>query len=469
MSEPTLFDHLAEFAYGIVDRGHIPEAVIVEAKYALLDTIGCMIAGSVRPEGRAFAAAEASVSVPQPNIPGVQPIGFDTSLPEAGAARVNGYIGDILELNDLIGGHASIGAVSTMLTLAQTLRLDGHKALGALITGIEVTARVNMGYRESNGGRDNRAFTDVGISSEGIPSTIGTSALTAVALGLDEDKIAAAMAIGGSLAGWCPAEVLFGDGGSIKPILFGGWPATVGLMAGRYASAGLTGPRKLLECPIGLYATVAKGYDPAIVQGVRGWQLAHPRRKWHACCGFIHAGIDGVIRLRIRHGPAVFDNVTIEIGVVPPVAPVIAAAGKPNNPTQARFNGPFNIAIAALEADRIQPHHADDATDILDNPSIENLLRRVRFVPAPELPHFSHSHIRLREADGTIRVEEHVSGYKGSAANPLTHRELEEKFLALTAGLLRNATDYMANILTLERHTDLSFLQRDSIPLHKST
>ncbi len=93
---------------------------------------------------------------------------------------------------------------------------------------------------------------EAGISSESIPSTAGVSALTSVALGRGRGWIISALGIGGTLAGWCPVEVLFDTGGTIKPIMFGGWPAKVGMLAARYAAAGITGPTHLVESPVGL-------------------------------------------------------------------------------------------------------------------------------------------------------------------------------------------------------------------------
>lgn len=458
--EPTLLHHLAIFARSVA-AGRFSDTVLTEAKYCLLDTVGCMIAGARLPEGRAFAQAEAGISPAAPGIPAAHVLGFDLRLTEAGAARVNGYTGDILELNDLIGGHASIGAVSAALALAETQGLSGVQTLRALIAGIEITARVNMGYRESNDGRDNRPFTDVGISSEGIPSTIGVSALTAVALGLDEVRTCAALGIGGTLAGWCPVEVLFGVGGTIKPVMFGGWPATVGMLAGRYAAAGVTGPTHLLESPVGLYATLAKGHDPEIVKGSRGWQLERPRRKWHACCGFIHAGVDGVAALRHRYGRQIFEGATVEIGVVPPVATVISSAKLPETETEARFSGRYNVALAAAGADRIVPTHAAKAAEFLADPFVTAMMARIRYVGNDELPHFSHSHVRVLGPDGEARAEQRISGYKGSAAQPLTHAEVMEKFLDLASPGLKEPRDYMDKVLTLETQQSLSFLYDD--------
>lgn len=452
-----LMRHLARFARSVADGDYPPE-VLVEAKYCLLDTIGCMIAGARLPEGIAFAAAEAEIA------PGgeARVLSRDLTLREDAAARVNGYNGDILELNDLIGGHASIGSVSAALALAETRKLSGASFLRALIAGIEVTARVNLAYRESHGGKDNRPFTDVGISSEGIPSTIGVSALTSVALGLDEERIFAALGIGGTLAGWCPVEVLFGVGGTVKPMMFGAWPATVGMLAARYARAGLTGPTHLLESPVGLYATLAKGHDPEIIKGSLGWQLARPRRKWHACCGFIHAGLDGVVTLRREFGAEIFENARIEISVVPPVVALMSNQKIPETETEARFSGKYCVALGIGGVDCIEPKHSARVNEYAADEETSRRMSAISYVGLEELPHFSHSHIRVVGPEGE-RASHRIAGYKGSAAQPLSHDEVVDKFLRLAAGGIKRPEEYVSRILDLENSATLDWIYTDLV------
>ena len=454
-SSLSLFGHLARFATSVA-TGPLPPPVFEEAKYCLLDTIGCMLAGAGLPEGLAFAEAERAIS------PGheARVIGRHLSLSAAGAARVNGYNGDILELNDLIGGHASIGAVSAALALAESERLSGERLVRALVAGIEVTARVNMGYRESNGGRDNRPFTQVGISSEGIPSTIGVGALTSVALGSSEEQLANALGIAGTLAGWCPVEVLFGQGGSIKPIMFGAWPASVGMLAARYARAGITGPSRLLESEVGLYATLADGHDPEILKGSRGWQLARPRRKWHACCGFLQAGVDGVAMLRRQFGTGLFDGATIRIEVVPQVDALLGSGKLPQSTADARFSGRYCVALAATGGDWITPQHSADFDRFVHDGAVADAMRRVSYAANESLPHFSHSIVQVLGPEGE-RARQYVAGYKGSQDRPLSHDEVIAKFMRLAADRLARPEEYIEKLLGIETFDRLGWLWDD--------
>lgn len=91
----------------------------------------------------------------------------------AWAARVNGYVGDIHEMNDLTCGHASIGTVPAVLTLADTLGCSGRQVMEAVVTGIEVTSRVYSMFYPTM-----KAYTDVGIvcvEPDGAPRRLSSA------------------------------------------------------------------------------------------------------------------------------------------------------------------------------------------------------------------------------------------------------------------------------------------------------
>src|SRR5436309_908621 len=81
----------------------------------------------------------------------------------------------------------------------------------------------------------------------------------------------AALALAGALASWCPSKLLYGGGGTFKPMLHGSCPAESGLMAAWYAQQGMTGPLKLLESEIGYYATAARRSFPENVLDRETW------------------------------------------------------------------------------------------------------------------------------------------------------------------------------------------------------
>ena len=247
----------------IIGLDRTPAEVRDQGALCILDTVGCMLAGSRTEEAKLMLDCEADVADACTIVGSAERRNVGTAI------RVNGYFGDVLELNDLIGGHASIANVAASLALAEATGVSGARLLEAVIRGIEVTTRVYSAVYPTL-----KRYTETGMVPVGLPSTIGAAAAAAHLLDLNAIQTANALAIAGGLAGWCPAEVIFGQGGTMKPLLFGAQPGAVGVTAAQYASKGMTGPLSLMESPTGYFATVARSGELA----PPGWALLEPRR-----------------------------------------------------------------------------------------------------------------------------------------------------------------------------------------------
>lgn len=185
--------------------------------------------------------------------------------------------------------------------------------------GIETTCRVYDSVYPSL-----RRYTEMGMVPVGFPSTIGAAVSAAHLLDLDEEQTVNALAIAGGLAGWCPAEVIFGSGGSFKPMLFGAQPADIGVKAAYYAQAGMTGPINLLDSKVGYFASASTQGSFNASSWEERWALTQPRRKLHACCGYLHAPVDALSELRQQLGSDALQAGQIELRVAPYVADVVS-------------------------------------------------------------------------------------------------------------------------------------------------
>ena len=106
-AEPSLLARLADFSHGI-RLADIPAEVRKQARLNILDTIGCIASGAALSDSQLLLRAESARGGPAE----ATVLGSRTRLPIEAATRVNGYMGDVFELNDLIGGHASIATTS---------------------------------------------------------------------------------------------------------------------------------------------------------------------------------------------------------------------------------------------------------------------------------------------------------------------------------------------------------------------
>lgn len=451
MSTPTasLLDKLGSHVAALELSG-VPEAVMRQAKLCILDTIGCMLVGAETGDAAGVVAAETA------NDPRriARVIGTSERLSTESAARVNGYNGDIFELNDLIGGHASIGSVSLALAMADSGCFPGSLLLRAVIAGIETTAHVHAGYRETP-----VSYERTGNAYVGFINTLGASAVASTFLRLDGATTGRALAIAGALAGWCPAQAIFHGGGGIKPMLFGGWPAAVGLMGARYAQHGVTGPQRLLEGELGfLRASAREPKHDAVVDWNR-WFLDAPRRKMHACCGFIHPAIELVTQLRRTHGVDVFRGAEIRVSAVPTIVPAISKDTAPTSANDARFHAQYCIALAAAGADVILPEHSSRYIDFLANRDLAELVSAVRIVSDPRLKHYQESQVDVVR-DGEVVAHMHDDNPRGSPTNPFSDREVIAKFNRLASSALpaEQIDAFVGRILGLEDETDCQWI-----------
>ncbi len=440
---------LGRFAHGL-RLSDVPAAVLRQAKLCVLDTVACMVAGADTPETAALLAAESAR-----DSGGVASV-FCSSrkLSPPAAARVNGYMGDIFELNDLIAGHASIGSVTATMALAEGQRSTGADLLKAVIAGIEVTSRIYSAYYTHI-----KPYTETGITPPGVINSIGSAGAASAILGLDEERTTQALAVAGALAGWCPTEVIFGDGGTVKPMLFGAWPASVGMLAAQYACHGVSGPSHLLESRIGYFSTVARAFDANAILNDSKWYLAEPRRKMHACCGYIHSAIDVIAELRRTHGNDLFYGDTIDVGFPDYTVPAVSKGRFPTTSNEARFHAQYCLAVVACGADKILPEHSMRFEQWMGRKDVQDVMGRITISARPGLSHYHQCTIDI-SGGGHGVVSAKGSAPKGSPNNPLSDDEVIEKFMTLTAGWasLAARNSYLGKTLELEEQSDCDWL-----------
>lgn len=452
----TLIDALASFASDL-NLSEVPAEVKRQAGLCVLDTIGCMLAGAESPDGMALLAAERALD----GAHGVARIlGTGQLLSAEATARVHGYWGDIFELNDLIGGHASIGNVAAALALVERRESSGASLLKAVIAGIEITSRIYSSVYPTL-----KPYTDVSMVTPGVVSAFGAAAVAASLHGISRAATREALAMAGTLTTWCPAEAIFGDGGTIKPMLFGALPASIGLRATAYAQQGLTGPRHLLESPIGLLAMLGRNPDLNVLRNPQRWFLAEPRRKLHACCGYTHAAIDLAVDLRKQLGADVLAGSRLQIGMPAYVIPAVSKSRPPRTANEARFHLEYCVALAACGSNVILPHHSMDLDAYLERDEIRHMLANIEVVTDSSLTHYHQTHITVLR-NGQVVAQQSLAGPRGSPQNPMSDAEVIEKFQRLSAHRLDRdtAAAYAARFLTLDIETDCRWIFDTLLP-----
>ena len=402
----------------------VPADVRRQAALSLLDTIGCMVAGSATSDAGALLAAEGADAEGRSTV-----VGHARRLSPRAAARCNGYLGDIFELNDLTGGHASIATVAAAMTAAEAADASGRALLEAVTAGIEATTRIYNAVYPTLKSRDKS-----GMSPISVANAVGAAAAAARLRRLDASRHQEALAIAAALAGWCPSEAMAGPASSVKPILFGGWPASTGLLAAQYAEAGLSGPPRILESPVGWMATVAESPNLAALDDP-AWALARPRRKWHACCGYNHAAIDTVLSIRDRHPGLLEKARSVQLSLPPYTMHTVVKPTPPTAPNEARFHIRYITAVAAACGGPILPEHSEECLRYLAQPTVADAYEKISVVPDGTLTHYHQARARVELADGSV-LEQDGGAPRGTPDNPLSDDDVRAKFMRLAAPVL---------------------------------
>ncbi|MEF7612355.1 MmgE/PrpD family protein [Aquincola sp. MAHUQ-54] len=393
-----------------------PPEIVAQARLCILDTAGCIVAGGRTEEAALILRCEGDAAGAAATV-----LGTPARQPLLSTVRIHGYLGDVLELNDLIGGHASIGVVSAALSLAEVRGAPLGTMVEAVLRGIEVTHRIYSAVYPSL-----KRFTESGLVPVGIPSSIGAAAAASRLLDLDAERTAHAMAIAGALAGWCPAEVIFGDGGTLKPMLFGAQTGATGVTAALYAQQGMTGPLRLLESRLGYFATAATAARLQAELPPERWGLAAPRRKLHACCGYLHSAVDAAVRLRAQ--APLTPHTTLEVHVPPYTADAVDKPRPPVSANDARFHLQYCLALVLCGADRIDPEHSLDHAGHLARDDVAAAMDRIHVVPDGDLTHYHQCRLLLKDAQGAVLAAQALDAPRGSPAEPLADDDVIDKF-----------------------------------------
>lgn len=402
-----------------VELEAVPDSVANQAALCVLDTVGCMFGGVQTPEAQKIASAEK------------RQYGEPKDWPPEVVARVLGYFGDILELNDLIGGHASIGVVTSAVTSALYSPTSGPEFFRAIIAGIEATGKVYDSAVASL-----KPYSESGMVVPGHFNAYGAAVTVSLLDGLNIPQSVNAVAIAGSLTSWGPAEVTFGEGGTIKPILFGGSPASSAIQAATYASEDISGPWGLIESPIGLMAALTSNYDRNSLRNGVEWYLQNPQRKLHAACGYTHPSIEAVSGLGLSEAELSLIE-TIEVAIPQFYIETVAKSGPPVDANDARFHLNYLVALAAQGRVPIAPEHTTHFAGYLSEGRTRDLMDKVKVVPLTDVDlsvskPYDHAEVTV-SYEGGSSDRAVCTAPRGAAGNPLSETDVIDKFRRLVS------------------------------------
>ena len=225
------------------------------------------------------------------------------------------------------------------------------------------------------------------------------------------------------------------DGTQTK-FLHPGWAAQSGITAAFLARAGATGPTKVLEGRLGLFASHLQ--DPGaprdfdrVVDGLGArWESRNSSFKPYPAAHVLHPYIDVLLQLRSEHRIEPEDVDQIECPVAAFIVPIVCEPLEEKLAPATDSHGRVSLQYTLAEAMYLgELGRSAYAADSLTNPEILALARRVRYRVDPEFPGPGRFKGALRIALKNGRSLSGVEEYnRGSAENPMSDAELRAKF-----------------------------------------
>jgi 2-methylcitrate dehydratase PrpD len=399
----------------------LPPEAVHWAKVAILDTIGCTLAGSTESCARIVdRVATGGASGGACLI-----LGTDRSTGPLDAALINGTASHALDYDDVsntMGGHPSAPILAALFALAQTRAVDGRAFIAAFVAGYETETRIARGV--------NFHHYEKGWHPTATLGVFGATAACSHLLGLPADRIAVALGMAASFASGIKANF-----GTMTKPLHVGHAARNGLLATLLAADGFTANRGAFEHKQGflLVFNGASNFDADAMLRDWGapWDIVQPGVgiKQYPCCGSTHSALDAMLMLVREHDltPAQVERVD---SFTHPRRLAHTDRPNPNSELDAKFSVQYCLARALTDRAIKLEHFIGDS---FRDPAIRDLLPRIHAAPHPEMRAESREHfgaeVRVTLTDGRVLAQRLPHAVGRGSGDPLPAALLEAKFL----------------------------------------
>src|SRR6201986_1489590 len=353
-------------------------------------------------------------------------IGHARTLTAAGAAFVNGTAAHGEDFDDTFEGgpvHAGAVIVPAVLAACERHNPDGRMALTGIAVGTEVLCRLSLVVP--------KAVHKAGFHPTAVFGAIGAAAGVGAALGLNARQIVDALGIAGSMSS---GIIEYLAEGTWTKRMHAGWAAQSGLRAALMARAGFSGPRTAFEGVHGFFHgfanTTTGNFDAIAGDFGERWLTQSLAFKLYPCGTMTHPYIDCARRLGAR---GIKPDDVVEMvcdvgeGTVHRLWEPLAGKQTPNNGYAGKFSQPYCIATGFIRGNVGLSDFSDAA---VKDPKVVALAKNVRYRIDPQNPFPTNftGHIRATLRDGSV-IEERQPHMRGGAHEPLSRKDIEDKFL----------------------------------------
>jgi 2-methylcitrate dehydratase PrpD len=451
-SMSTITEDLARF---VCTAAVLPEAVEAAAKVALMDTLGCALAGF--PEPAAVLARDHVADMDARPVASVWGSSLRTTPAEA--AFANAVATHVLDFDDTLAtlrGHASAPTLAVALAVGEQVGASGKAILLAYAIGIDVAGKLGRIFGDSHylKGWHNTA-------------TVGVFAATAVAAKLRGDDARTLRNAWGIAAAQC-AGVLR-NFGTMSKSFQAGHAARSGVVAEDLARRGYTANESIFDGDESfqrLYGSNVEDGGQYIARLGDPWDLVQPGmnyKRW-PCCYCSHRGIGGIIDLMDAHGIKPSEIEKVRIGF-PPGADEPLAYDDPQTGLEGKFSAQYPVAALLLDGKLNLQSFTDE---MVQRPAVRAWLAKIERYRVPDTKVYSgtvgYTDITVKTARGEF--SRRVDRGPGSRVWPISERDHQDKFLSCAQVVMSSAqaAGVLDKLTTFETLRDVNPLIEATAP-----
>jgi len=437
--------------YMAAARSHaLPDQVIEQAKYHLLDSLAAMVSGSELPPGQA-----AQRYVREHSGGGTVTVaGSMLTAPPIDAALANGVMSHADETDDSHNesrSHPGCSVVPAALATGEAYGIDGTVLLRSVTLGYDIGTRVVMAM----GGA---AFSyESSLATHSIAGTFGAAAAAACAAGLDTRQMRWALDYTAQQSSGITAWRRDTDHIE-KAFVFAGMPARNGVTAALLVKSGWNGVDDIFSGPDNFFAAYAPKAQPGrLIEGLgERYEITQTDIKKWPVGSPIQGPLDAIETIRGKQSFEAEQVKKVTVRLAPSVANVVDNRDIPDICLQ--------HMVAVMLIDKTVSFHAAHDKPRMQDPAVLQQRAKVNLVRDDELAKLlpvREAVVEIELQDGA-KLSERVSAVRGTPRNPMTRDEVIAKARDLTAPVLGRdtSTRLIETVFDIEKVTEVRSLRR---------
>jgi len=423
-----LMQELSGYIAGALRRA-LPAPVAEKTKHHVLDTVAAMVSGSKLLPGRmAIAYTKTLGGVREATI-----VGSRSMTSAVNAAFANAMLAHADETDDSHAPsltHPGCGIVSSALAMAERGGRDGASLLRAVALGYDVSSRLSMSLHGAE-------FRAVGHLTHSFGPTFGAAAAASALARLAPDQVRHALSYTAQQVSGLSTYMRDTDHIE-KAFDFGGMPARNGVSAATMVAAGCTGVDDVFSGERNFFIAYDEsgriGKAPVPETLLRGlgteYEIMNTNIKRWSVGSPIQAPLDSLLELIRAHGIKARDVEKVTVRVSRTGANTVDNREMPDICMQ--------HLCAVMLIDGIVTFESAHDEKRMRDPEVLALRRRVELIGDEALQKLlpQRQGIVELELKGGRNVRHHTRMVRGTADNPMTRAEVDEKCYHLMVPVL---------------------------------